>query len=162
MLNFLFRLNNYFDKSVFTLIFLLTFIISAQILLYFNYLLPSILIYILLVFLVFFRSGFLNIKFDKSRYSIPQEGEIILVKKEFYWNGRFLKYPENGPEAKPWVCKIHKGSEFKVIGVKEYDYDWKIYLKSKDLNIELGYFETRRYWKSKSDLRNKILNKIGI
>jgi hypothetical protein len=162
MLNFLFSINKYFDKSVFTIVFLSLFILSAHILLYFEFIVPFVLIYTILVFLTLFRVGVLNINFDKSIYSIPKEGEIVVIKKDFYWNGKFLKRPEHGPGAKPWAYKIEKDTEWKVYRVKEYDTDWIIKMKNGEIKIEIEYLQSRKYWKSKSDIRNEILNKIGL
>lgn len=162
MLNFLFRLNKYFDKSVFTILFLSSFILLAHILLYFGFILLFILSYSVIIFLALFRTGILNVKFNKNVYSIPKEGEIVVIKKDFYWNGRFLKRLEHDPGAKPWVYKIEKDTEWKVYKVKEYDTDWIIKMKNGEIKIEIEYLQSRKYWKSKSDIRNEILNKIGV
>lgn len=35
-------------------------------------------------------------------------------------------------------------------------------MKNGEIKIEIEYLQSRKYWKSKSDIRNEILNKIGL
>lgn len=100
-----------------------------------------------------------RLKFDKSLYKIPEVGEKIIITKEFYWNGRFLKRPEHGPGTKPWVVKVEKNSEYIVEEILEFKDDWKIRLSE---NIYLDYFKTRKYWTTKSEQRDNKLKKLGI
>ena len=100
-----------------------------------------------------------RLKLDKSLYKIPEVGEKIIITKEFYWNGRFLKRPEHGPGTKPWVVKVEKNSEYIVEDVLEFKDDWRIRLSE---NIYLDYFKTRKYWTTKSEQRDNKLKKLGI
>ncbi len=101
---------------------------------------------------------------NRCDYNIPVIGEFVVVKKLFYWNGSFHKHcPRKDPMSKPWFFTIKKGDIFEIIDIEEIDGDWLIYMidKSGD-QINIKYFESRKYWQTKSDIRNNILNKLGI
>jgi hypothetical protein len=100
-----------------------------------------------------------RLKFDKTLHKIPEVGETIIITKEFYWNGKFLKRPEHGPGKKPWVVKIEKNKEYVVEEVLEFKDDWRFRLSD---NIYLDYFETRKYWTTKSEQRDNKLKKLVI
>lgn len=51
-----------------------------------------------------------------------------------------------------YFCKMKTLKNKKVIS--------ELFTKGKLKNIE--YLQSRKYWKSKSDIRNEILNKIGV
>lgn len=161
-----YQFNKWLDNSKYTLLILIGFIVIANILLFLtDYLILGILAYVIVSVLAIMRiriqSG--NIKFDKNRYDIPSIGEIVIIKKLFYWNGVFLKRPENPPGNKPWYFTIDVKTEWEVIDVKELDGDWMIYMIDKAGDqIHIKYFESRKYWQTKSDIRNNILKKLGI
>jgi hypothetical protein len=166
MKNTIYQFNKWLDNSVYTLPIILSFIVIANILLFLtDYTILGVLSYVIVSILALLRiriqSG--NIKFDKTLYEIPVVGEIVVIKKIFYWNGVFLKRIENPPGNKPWYFTIKPDTEWEVIDVKELDADWMIYMidKSGD-QIHIKYFESKRYWQTKSDIRNNILKKLGI
>ena len=33
-----------------------------------------------------------KVKFDRSKYDVPVTGEIVIVKKDFYYDGQFRKF----------------------------------------------------------------------
>jgi len=166
MRNILYLFNKWLDNSLYTLPIILSFIVLANILLFLtDYTIIGILVYVIVSILVILRiriqSG--NIKFDKSLYDIPSIGEIIIIKKIFYWNGVFLKKPENPPGNKPWYFTINIKTEWEVVDIKELDGDWMIYMVDESGDqIHIKYFESRKYWQTKSDIRNNILKKLGI
>jgi hypothetical protein len=55
-----------------------------------------------------------------------------------------------------------KGDEWVVVDVKELDSDWVIYLSDSKDSINIRYFESKDYWETKSSIRNKKLNKLGL
>lgn len=114
----------------------------------------------LLSFISIWLTNRTRLKFDKSLYKIPEVGEKIIITKEFYWNGGFLKRPEH---TKPYfpnrVVKVEKNSEYIVEDVLEFKDDWRIRLSE---NIYLDYFKTRKYWTTKSEQRDNKLKKLGI
>ena len=114
---------------------------------------------IAILFISMWLTNRTRFKFDKSLYKIPEVGEKIIITKEFYWNGRFLKRPEHGPVTKPWVVKVEKNSEYIVEEILEFKDDWRIRLSE---NIYLDYFKTRKYWTTKSEQRDNKLKKLGI
>jgi hypothetical protein len=103
------------------------------------------------------------LKFDKNRYHLPVVGELVSIEKDFYFDDRFLKFINpTDPSIKPSTIKINRLRIAKVVEVVDMDGDWNIFLKFDNENIVLPYFESRRYWKTKSDIRNERLKKIGI
>jgi len=104
------------------------------------------------------------VKFDRNNYQVPQVGEIVVVKKDFYYNGIFRKYINHSdPSQKPNWWKISKGTELVIIDVKETSADWKIrFLDQSKGDIELYYLDTKKYWDTKANIRSKVLNKLGI
>jgi len=166
MKNIIYQFNKWLDNSKYTLLIIYSFIILANILLLLSdYIILGILSYVIVSILALLRiriqSG--GIKFDKSLYQIPVVGEIVVIKKLFYWNGVFLKRPESPPGNKPWYFTIKPDTEWEVIDVKELDADWMIYMIDKAGDqIHIKYFESKKYWQTKADIRNIILKKLGI
>ncbi len=112
-----------------------------------------------------------KVKFDRSKYKVPEVGEIVVVKKDFYYDGQFRKFINTSdPSQKPNWWKIRKGTEWVILDVEESDGDWKISMKDismKDIwwnthDIYLYYLDTKDYWDTKSNIRNKLLKRLGI
>lgn len=109
----------------------------------------------------FFITGVL--KFDRTLYDIPVVGELISVEKDFYFDGGFLKFLNpTDPSIKPSTIKINRFRVAEVIDVVEVSGDWDIFLKFSNESIVIPYFESRKYWITKSNVRNEKLRKIGI
>ena len=121
---------------------------------------------------VLFRMRIMNnvIQFDRSKYDVPKIGEIVIVKKDFYYDGYFRKFINTtDPSQKPNWWKILKGTELVILNVEETNGDWKIRFLDQSINKILGigdiylyYLDTKDYWDTKANIRNKILSKIGI
>lgn len=103
-------------------------------------------------------------EFNKSIYKLPEVGDVFVMEKTFWWDGGFRKLPPHGPGSKPNYWIIKGKTEWRVTDIKASDCDWKIYLSSLDdkYDIYLKYFESRGYWKTKSDIRNGKLSELGI
>lgn len=100
-------------------------------------------------------------KLDKSVYDVPQEGEVIVTTKDFYWDGSLKTYHVQSHTSKPNTIFIKKGTEFKIIIILEGSEDWTLSLHSQDgINIVLTYFESRKYYKTKSQIREDKLKKL--
>jgi hypothetical protein len=164
--NKLIRFNNWLDKNeTFKFIFMILFVGIGVI----NIQLGSFMFGIMMLSMlclfainrIFIVDG--RIEFDKTKYDIPKVGETAVIKKEFYWNGLFHKYcPKTDMSSKPWYFTIRKGDEWVVVDVKELDSDWVIYLSDSKDSINIRYFESKDYWETKSSIRNKKLNKLGL
>lgn len=106
------------------------------------------------------------VQFDRSKYDVPNVGEIVVVKKDFYYDGQFRKFINTtDPSQKPNWWKILKGTELVILNVEETNGDWEIrfIVNSKTkADMKLYYLDTKDYWETKSNIRNKILSKIGI
>lgn len=109
--------------------------------------------------------------FKKDIYKVPEVGDVFVIKKDFYWDGGFKKFINlSDPSRKPWYYYIKVGTEWRVTELKDKEGDWKIYLVYtgndpylQELpHITIKYFESRKYWKTKSDIRDEKLRKIGI
>ena len=107
-----------------------------------------------------------KIEFDRSKYNVPEVGEIVVVKKDFYYDGSFRKFiNQSDPSQKPNWRKISKGTELIILNVEETDGDWKIRFIDNSPSkgdISLYYIDTKDYWNTKSNIRNKKLKKLGI
>lgn len=120
---------------------------------------------------VIFRMNIMNdvVKFDRSKYDVPGVGEIVVVKKDFYYDGSFRKFiNQSDPGQKPNFWKVSKGVELVILNVEETDGDWKIRFIEPTINsqtrgdLHLYYLDTKDYWDTKANIRSKILSKIGI
>ena len=120
---------------------------------------------------VIFRMNIMNdkVKFDRSKYDVPEAGEIVIVKKDFYYDGQFRKFINTSDQSqKPNWWKVPKGTELVILNVDEDDGDWKIRFIEPTFNsktkgsMNLYYLDTKDYWDTKANIRSKILSKIGI
>ena len=109
------------------------------------------------------------VKFDRSKYDVPKVGEIVIVKKDFFYDGYFKKFiNQSDPSHKPNWWKVPKGTELVILNVTETDGDWEIRFLESTFNsktkgdMTLYYLDTKDYLDTKANIRNKILNKIGI
>ena len=106
------------------------------------------------------------VKFDRSAYDLPSVGEIVVVRKDFYYDGSFRKFINTtDPSQKPNWWEVSKGTEMVIIEVKETDGDWKIRFIDNSPSrgdMSLYYLDTKDYWETKANIRNKILSKLGI
>jgi hypothetical protein len=99
--------------------------------------------------------------FDGSKYKIPEIGDVIVIERDFLWDGGFRKIKAN-KTIRPSSNTIEKGEEWRVSNIKSQSCDWKIYLNSERGAIIISYFKSKGHWKTKSDIRNSKLRKIGI
>jgi hypothetical protein len=109
------------------------------------------------------------VKFDRSKYDVPEAGEIVVVKKDFYYDGQFRKFINTSDQSqKPNWWKVPKGTELVILNVDEDDGDWKIRFIEPTFNsqtkgsMNLYYLDTKDYWDTKANIRSKILSRIGI
>ena len=165
--NNLYRFNLWLDKNeTFKFIFMIVFISIGIVNIQFGDLIFGVLMMLLLclfaLYRIFMQNG--SAIFDRTLYHIPVVGEKILITKLFYWDGAFKKFVnESDPSRKPWWFTIRKGDEFEVISVLKVTGDWEIGMIDKAGDkIVVNYFESRKYWKTKQDIRNEKLERIGI
>ena len=108
------------------------------------------------------------VQFDRSKYDVPEVGEIVVVKKDFFYDGYFRKFiNQSDSSQKPNWRKVKKGTQLVILDVEESNGDWKIRFLDPKIgltrgNIDLYYLDTKDYWDTKANIRNKILSKIGI
>ena len=165
--NNLYRFNLWLDKNeTFKFIFMIVFVSIGIVNIQFGDLIFGVLMMLLLclfaLYRIFMQNG--SAIFDRTLYHIPVVGEKILITKLFYWDGAFKKFiNESDPSRKPWWFTIRKGDEFEVISVLKVTGDWEIGMIDKAGDkIVVNYFESRKYWKTKQDIRNEKLERIGI
>ncbi len=115
---------------------------------------------------VIFRMNIMNdkVNFDRSKYQVPEIGEIVIVKKDFYYDGLFKRYINHSFQGqKPNWWKITKGTELVILSVDETNGDWKIrFFDQSKGDMYLYYLDTKDYWDTKSNIRNKLLKRLGI
>ena len=166
MLNTVYRLNKWLDNSNYTLLIIVGSMLLANIFLFLTtYVVIGILFYVIVSVLSILRLGVHSgkIKFRGDGYDVPVIGEKIKITRGFYWNGAFCKnYPRTDMSSKPWFYVIGQGGEWEIIDIKELDGDWMIYILKESSQINIKYFESRKYWETKSQIRNKTLIKLGI
>jgi hypothetical protein len=109
------------------------------------------------------------VQFDRSKYNVPNVGEIVVVKKDFFYDGYFRKFINQSDQSqKPNWWKVPKGTELVILNVEETNGDWKIRFIEPTINsqtrgdLHLYYLDTKDYWDTKANIRSKILSKIGI
>jgi len=173
--NSFYRFNRWLDKNEITKFFILLFSVALfTIPLHFGGatgLCVSLSTITIVCLFVLFRMNIMNdkVKFDRSKYDVPEAGEIIVVKKDFYYDGQFRKFINTSEQSqKPNWWKVPKGTELVIINVEETNGDWKVRLIETTINsqtrgdLHLYYLDTKDYWDTKANIRNKILSRIGI
>ena len=89
--------------------------------------------------------------FDKSKYNIPIIGEIITVTSDIHTMSYIGEY-------------LFKGVEYTVYDVVEQDDDWIIFVGNEQINklygYRISYMQHKKYFTTKSDIRNKKLDKL--
>jgi len=173
--NSFYRFNRWLDNNEITKFFLLLFSVALfTIPLHFGDatgLFVSISTITIVCLFTLFRMNIMKdkVKFDRSKYVVPDTGEIVVVKKDFYYDGQFKKFINTSDQSqKPNWWKVPKGTELIIINVDETDGDWKIRFIEPTFNsqtkgsMNLYYLDTKDYWDTKSNIRNKVLNKLGI
>jgi hypothetical protein len=109
-----------------------------------------------------------KVKFDRSKYQVPETGEIVIVKKDFYYDGQFKKFINTSDQSqKPNWWKVTKGTELVILNIEETNADWKITLTNEQNwrtkgDLYLYYLDTKDYWNTKSNIRNNVLKRLGI
>ena len=179
MKNSFYRFNRWLDNNEITKFFLLLFCVALfTIPLQFgNFigLCVSLSTITIVCLFVLFRMNIMSdkVKFDRSKYFVPEVGEIVVVKKDFYYDGSFRKFiNQSDPGQKPNWWKVTEGTELVIINVDETDGDWKIIFvdnsKSSALQFTLRgdmylyYLDTKKYWDTKANIRSKVLKRLGI
>lgn len=170
MKNKLYRFNRWLDKHEFAKFFLLLFSVALfTIPLQFGNFIGLFISMssIITVFLfVIFRINITTNKviFDRTKYKVPEVGETVVVKKEFYYDGLFKRFINtSSPSQKPNWWKISKGTELTILGIEETTGDWKIRLLDQSKgDMYLYYLDTKKYWDTKANIRENILKSLGI
>jgi hypothetical protein len=128
-----------------------------------NYFIACV-IYIFITALSLFRIRISSIELDKSQIPIPSNGEVVTIKKTFFYDGQFRKFINTtDPSRKPNFYTIKKDEDWTIFSIVEEKNDWIIFMKDKyNDQIAIRYFESRKYWETKSDRRANRLKQLGI
>ena len=123
-----------------------------------------IFLFIFYIIRIYIISKIKSKRFLKTSFENTSVGEEIRIKKTFFWNGEFQKKcPITDICNRPWYLKICKDDYWEVVDIIELDNDWLIYLVNKNgNNIHIKYFESHKYWETKSDIRDIKLRRLGI
>ena len=150
MRNRLYNINRWLDNNEsFSIILLLT-------LLFFIFLMPINKVFmctgIIAMLLILFKIKMgVFVVFDKSKYNIPIIGEIITVTSDIHTMSYIGEY-------------LFKGVEYTVYDVVEQDDDWIIFVRNEQINklygYRISYMQHKKYFTTKSDIRNKKLDKL--
>jgi hypothetical protein len=170
MKNKLYRFNRWLDNNEIIKFFLLLFSVALFTIPLqfgnFTGIVVSLSTITVVCLFVIFRMNIMNdkVKFDRSRYDIPNVGEIVIVKKDFYYDGYFRKFiNQSNPSQKPNWWKVPKGTELVILNIEETSGDWMITLEEQSRgDLHLYYIDTKDYWDTKANIRSRILSKIGI
>ena len=155
---FLNRNNNLF------IIFIAVFIAGANLCMLSERYLLGVSLFFLIAIFSLFKSFISEIKFDKNEVDIPLNGENIIIKKTFFYDGKFKTFINTtDPSRKPNFYTINKGEEWNIFSIVEDKDDWMLFMKDKDnTQISIRYFESKKYWETKSDKRANKLKQLGI
>lgn len=172
MKNSIFRLNRWLDRNeAFKFLFMVSIVTCGMINIRFGNLFIGVSMVLMLCVLGLYRILISDriVEFDRSKYQVPQVGEIVVVKKDFYYDGSFRKFINTSNQSqKPNWWKVSKGTELVILNVEETNSDWKIRLIEPTINsqtrgdLHLYYLDTKDYWDTKANIRNKLLKKLGI
>jgi len=67
------------------------------------------------------------------------------------------------PTTQPHFYTINKGEEWTIFSIVEDKDDWVLFMKDdKHIQISIRYFESKKYWETKSDKRASLLKELGI
>ena len=155
---FLNRNNNLF------IIFIAIFITGANLCMLSERYLLGVLLFLLIVIFSLFKSFISEIKFDKNEVDIPLNGENIIIKKTFFYDGKFKTFINTtDPSRKPHFYTIKEGEEWTIFSIVEDKDDWMLFMKDdSNIQISIRYFESKKYWETKSDIRDNRLKQLGI
>ena len=120
--------------------------------------------YLFITILSLFRVRISNIELDKCHIPIPLNGEVITIKKTFFYDGEFKSFINTtDPSRKPNFYTIKKDSEWTLVNIVEHKDDWILSLENKQHDhISIRYFVSRNHWETKSDKRANRLKQLGI
>jgi len=120
--------------------------------------------YLLITTLSLFRLRISSVELDKDQIPIPSKGEVITIKKTFFFDGEFKPFINTtDPSRKPYFYTIKKDSEWILFSIVEDRDDWMMFLKDTlGAQISIRYFVSRDYWETKSDRRANRLKQLGI
>jgi uncharacterized membrane protein len=150
MCNRLYNINRWLDNNEsFSIILLLTLV-------FFIFLMPINKVFmctgVIAMLLILFKIKMgVFVVFDKSKYNIPIIGEIITVTSDIHTMSYIGEY-------------LFKGVEYTVYDVVEQDDDWIIFVCNEQINklygYRISYMQHKKYFTTKSDIRNKKLDKL--
>lgn len=146
------------------LIFIAIFIAAANLCMLGERYLLGASAYVLIGIFSLFKSFISEIKLDKDAFDIPASGENIIIKKTFFYDGAFRKFINTtDPSRKPHFYTIKEGQEWNIFSIVEEKDDWMLFMKDKDnTQISIRYFESKKYWETKSDIRDRRLKQLGV
>jgi len=167
MKNNIIRLNRWLDRNeLFKFLFMISIVACGMINIQFGNLFLGIFMILSLTSLGLYRVLIHDriVTFDRSKYDAPQVGDIVVVKKDFYYDGLFKRYINTSFQGqKPNWWKISKGTELVILDVEETSADWKIrFFNQSKGDMYLYYLDTKKYWDTKANIRNNLLKKLGI
>jgi hypothetical protein len=121
-------------------------------------------LFLLIAIFSLFKSFISEIKFDRNEVDIPLNGENIIIKKTFFYDGQFKTFINTtDPSRKPHFYTIKEGEEWTIFSIVEDKDDWMLFMKDdSNMQISIRYFESKNYWETKSDIRDSRLKQLGI
>lgn len=168
MNNLIFRINSWLDNhEILKLFILIALILALSLSISFENKIGFFLFSFFLLIITTLTICRINIisgkmKLKKEKYILPTLNEVFIVKHKFFWLydlGQYSYKIKNGTS----YYEFDKKEEFIVEKIKELNNDWRITLTNKsNLSIDIKYFEFKKYFESKLEIRNNKLKQIGI
>lgn len=152
--NRLYNINRWLDNNEGASIALVLFAVFLVFLMPINRIFMGIGISAITLILLKIKIG-VFISFDKSKYNIPEIGDKIILIKDVHTLSYIGEY-------------LTKGAEYTIYDVVEQHDDWLIFVRRDDSTsywnkhngYRISYIKHKKYFVTKSDIRNKKLEKL--
>lgn len=102
-----------------------------------------------------------KIRLNKDILNIPVMGEKIIITKQFFCDDNLIW--KKIPNKTGTYTHMNVGDEWEIYHINELADDFIFRAKDKvNDTVRFRYFDSEKYWDTKSNIRDKKLKKLGI